>query len=415
MKVGDDYYVMVSKFPSFFYDLSKIKEKWIKVTSQDLAQYGSSYTGVQQSSDDMAKTKADTIKGAKIFLTVADNNHALMSLGSPTVETVNGTKTYRYDLEFNKDTMAQFYSDLTSQYQSAFGDKNPMVFDQATLDYLKSPEFDAAFQYFRKNTTLTLWADKFGIPIRFSYSIRMVPDKSAKNADRQIRTTLTLDLTDINSPTVIDAPVSSMSVEDATIALTGQSKELYEFEKQITVVRALQSKLASYKLINGSYPASLTDLTKSSTVSTGTYAPITKTVPVDVFTGKPFIYTNKGSDYTIVYTEQLPPYHRGDNPQGIYQMNYDYSMRASTPKLTMAAVAGNNTADSKVVSEEAAAQSKIDSDGDGLPDVLEAYLGTNKLKKDTDGDGYSDYEELIKGTDPLGPGNLNKTSGGMLY
>lgn len=44
----------------------------------------------------------------------------------------------------------------------------------------------------------------------------------------------------------------------------------------------------------------------------------------------------------------------------------------------------------------------LDSDGDGLPDLLELSLGTDINQADTDGDGLTDYEEVCyTGTDPL--------------
>jgi hypothetical protein len=46
-----------------------------------------------------------------------------------------------------------------------------------------------------------------------------------------------------------------------------------------------------------------------------------------------------------------------------------------------------------------------DSDGDGLSDLAEAAMGTDKLKKDTDSDGYDDKAEILNGYDPL---NNNK-------
>ena len=48
----------------------------------------------------------------------------------------------------------------------------------------------------------------------------------------------------------------------------------------------------------------------------------------------------------------------------------------------------------------------VDSDGDGLPDVLEAQLGTDPLNPDTDGDGFSnllEYRFRTSGFDPLNP------------
>ncbi|MBP7992158.1 MAG: hypothetical protein KAZ30_00720 [Candidatus Magasanikbacteria bacterium] len=47
-----------------------------------------------------------------------------------------------------------------------------------------------------------------------------------------------------------------------------------------------------------------------------------------------------------------------------------------------------------------------DSDGDGLPDLLEESLKTNIHKNDTDGDGYNDFTEIKNGYNPLGKGKI---------
>ena len=44
-----------------------------------------------------------------------------------------------------------------------------------------------------------------------------------------------------------------------------------------------------------------------------------------------------------------------------------------------------------------------DADADGLPDRLEAFLGTSMDKPDTDGDNFSDAEELARDSNPLSP------------
>jgi hypothetical protein len=41
-----------------------------------------------------------------------------------------------------------------------------------------------------------------------------------------------------------------------------------------------------------------------------------------------------------------------------------------------------------------------DADSDGLSDMLETAVGTDRLKADTDGDGYKDKDELLTGFDP---------------
>ncbi len=43
---------------------------------------------------------------------------------------------------------------------------------------------------------------------------------------------------------------------------------------------------------------------------------------------------------------------------------------------------------------------EMDTDKDGLPDIFEDAIGTNKTNIDTDGDGYTDEEELLNGYSP---------------
>jgi sugar lactone lactonase YvrE len=46
-----------------------------------------------------------------------------------------------------------------------------------------------------------------------------------------------------------------------------------------------------------------------------------------------------------------------------------------------------------------------DTDGDRLPDAIEAQYGTDPSVADTDGDGIKDGDEVLAGTDPLNPGS----------
>lgn len=48
-----------------------------------------------------------------------------------------------------------------------------------------------------------------------------------------------------------------------------------------------------------------------------------------------------------------------------------------------------------------------DTDSDGLSDVVEEALGTNRDRADSDNDGHDDYTEIINGYNPLGSGKLN--------
>jgi len=48
----------------------------------------------------------------------------------------------------------------------------------------------------------------------------------------------------------------------------------------------------------------------------------------------------------------------------------------------------------------------MDTDNDGLSDIVEDLINTDPLKPDTDNDGYSDLDEVLKGFNPAGDGGM---------
>ncbi|MDB5204209.1 MAG: hypothetical protein JWP09_237, partial [Candidatus Taylorbacteria bacterium] len=431
-KIADNFFVYVTKLPSFFIDITKLKNQWVKITPTDLSSgIGAtfkSFSDVNSKSD--AETKEKFKENINKILIAADKNQALISANEPVSEDINGTKAYRYDLEFNKDTLVSFYSDMTTALNDASTTPETIQSEKSALEYLKSPEFDKAFDYFRKNTTFSIWADANGTPIQVRYSVRVVPEsKTSTPSTNQIKFTATLKLNDINSAINIDEPKDAMSVEDATIALSGITKEQYRFSKQLTNIRTLQSAIGTYKALTGTYPNTLADLMATRgdlkkkfgtpKIEPNIYVPsgtdeqkVLENIPVDVNSGAQYIYANKGTNYALSYQVALPKYVSGTVPSGIY--TYKYETKGGT-RIVMIVLDGNNTANATAVSEEADKQSLIDSDKDGLPDVLEDYIGTNKLKADTDKDGHGDKDELLSGSNPLGAGKLtgNMYSSGL--
>ena len=72
---------------------------------------------------------------------------------------------------------------------------------------------------------------------------------------------------------------------------------------------------------------------------------------------------------------------------GLPEFNYEYRLRASNDV-------------SEATSLPLLAAGATDSDGDGLPDYLEAQLGTNPINADSDGDGLPDGWEVKQGLNP---------------
>lgn len=60
----------------------------------------------------------------------------------------------------------------------------------------------------------------------------------------------------------------------------------------------------------------------------------------------------------------------------------------------------------KDTTKQLATSSTTDTDGDGLSDRTEMWLGTDPANPDTDGDGYNDGLEYQKGYNPLGQDRL---------
>ena len=78
----------------------------------------------------------------------------------------------------------------------------------------------------------------------------------------------------------------------------------------------------------------------------------------------------------------------------------------STPFVVTASSTAATTTEREVKGVELKIDKITDKDGDGLSDLRESALGTDKKNPDTDGDGYLDGEEVANGYNPLGPGKV---------
>jgi hypothetical protein len=77
---------------------------------------------------------------------------------------------------------------------------------------------------------------------------------------------------------------------------------------------------------------------------------------------------------------------------------------ANIPSTAVSAASGSSVTSSSpaVTTNGPVTNYLLDSDGDGLPDWMEALLGTDQFNPDTDGDGLSDGDEVLKyHTNPL--------------
>lgn len=410
-KIGDDFYILANKFPQFFFSPQAVIGKWIKITPQDIAGYGGNYIGINtQNFDTEYRQKKDELINSFLkILKIAEDNKALQVKNSAVRENIENRVAYRYDLEINKDNIANFYKDAVAEFQETPGYLAPK-FSQATLDYLEGPEFDDFIDYLNNNSSLSVWIAPDGIPIKYSYTLKVVPsDLKGQLAERQIKQTVEIILKNVNKEAKIDKPAEFISLEDAVVAVSGITREEYVFQNKIRAVEKVRGALNAYKATAKLYPDSLNDLTRKYNDFLQDYGSDRKLLDV---VPEGFVYKKSGDGYVLNYEVLLPPVEKISSLYAIYKTYYSDEYKIGqyggrTSKLGLKITDGKNTATDKYLSNEAFDLSSIDSDGDKISDSLEQYIGSNKTKKDTDSDGYSDYDEIISGNNPLGPGKLN--------
>jgi hypothetical protein len=447
IKKAEDYFVRINKMPTFFFfDFSSIKKQWVQIDLEDETlefisprtvqdaltdEFGlfgvNTSTSNTQSSEDAGKNAKDA---ALMVLSVGEKT-GFIGVGDPSSETRNGEKTLRYPIRFEKTKLKAFYTELTKALKDRFGDSAATRYDEQMAKQLEQKNVGELIDYLNNSSAINMWvAQKTGYPIAFEYSTHVAPRATTGPASKkQFRATLSITLSDINKSNAIETPKDAISTEDATILMSGISKETYRFNQQTRNISSIKRALSTYENITGSYPNTLSELTKTGSEILKlhpnpptdkkpqnifddryyTNRKLLEKVPVDTYTKKPFAYAKDSNNFSLSYTIELPPYERGIRVDyGI--MNNDYK------KISLKYITGTNTADESVDSREAVSANNQDTDKDGVSDAFEVYMGTDKNKKDTDNDGVDDQKELNSMSNPLGPGRLEyrRSGGGSL-
>jgi hypothetical protein len=408
LKKGEVVYGIIRKFPGIlFFDPTPLKNKWVQMPLNEIG------SALPFASVDVEKTREKQdifLKQLVRMYAHAQETGVMTFIPGQNPDAAMPDSIKYYTATYAREKLPDYYKTLSQELTTQYGSDTLMVFDQKTLDYLNGNSFTEQFNYAKENAVFAMWLDtKTGLPAQFTYTLRVIPpDSVVKLKDIQYKLTATLKLTDINKPAAIDAPAEFITLDDAQMLLSGQTKEEYYYAKQLGNVAAIRRGLDTYQMYAGSYPDSLDKLTGTYSeaqklnpnpapgylASAGSYydtAKIMPVVPTDPFTKKPYPYENKGGDYSLTYTIERPP--ATTQPKSLI---YDPNAYANV-------ISGINTATSKVLSVEGEA----DSDKDGITDGAEQKCGTDIQKADTDGDGFSDREEIIGGYNPAGFGKLS--------
>lgn len=438
VKVGPNLYARINTFPAFFIDLSKVKDKWILITEDELqSNLGYSFGSVLgiANEEEVVGDNEDDVKPSDVkaqlveVLEFANQKQVFEVVGDPVKNTSNKSNVvYQYEVKPNLANIISFAKELPSHMKGKFGDKYIGKNDDNTdtIKQLESPEFAYYFNYYRENTVTVVGVDTKG---RLAY-IDMKSKVAFKDSkfDKQLETNITLLLDNVNGKNEVYAPSNPIPYLDAYSDVTGRSKEMIQLDQQSQRVREIKYAIEDYMKFSGEAPVMLEDL-KTSTAKLASasttfpslsnkdsdnyylrYIYATSTRPIyrgtftDVYTGQRFTYQKTGkTTYQLIYEIKLPPVPKDIREIGytIGEYNYRYST-ASKSIMSLRFVGGPNTATELDMSKEAAAAKNSDKDSDGLSDSMEAYLGTDLNKADTDGDKVDDLNEINKGTNPKG-------------
>lgn len=233
VKKAEDLFVRVDKFPgAFFFDLSKVKGKWVKISPSDLG--GDSGFGSPASFIEFSKGNGTMMRQLRDIQAVAKEKGFLKTSGPSATETVNGVRARHLRVTIQKDRFTDFYLTAAQTLQDKYGDDAILKREDKEFLQLQSPEGAEMLDYISRNLAIDLWLNpKTGDPVRINYSLRLVPpDAAIKAKDTEYLLGMAVDLKDINSTPAIEAPAETISFDEARSLVTGESMEDIQKSKQ---------------------------------------------------------------------------------------------------------------------------------------------------------------------------------------
>ena len=221
LKKNKDYYFKINNIPSLFLGmLSNAKGVWVKISPEEK---GDDYSynplssialGLPKQEESYKEWRAEVVNLLHMAVKFADEEKLMSFKKKPSAEKIDGRTLYRHELDMKKEKILPFYEKLLAEAQKS-EIKNYLFEDSGFVEYLKSEEFDAVFDYYQKNIFVTLWTDAKGFPAMFEYRFRIVPsDEVEQMKDKQINLAIVLKISDINKPIVIETPSGAKSLDE---------------------------------------------------------------------------------------------------------------------------------------------------------------------------------------------------------
>ncbi len=222
LKKDSDYFIKINNIPSLFLGaLSSVKGEWVKLTtaSESSNRYDE-LSLIAKSLPEMEQTykenKEEFSKIIKKVVQFADEEKLIEFGKKPSSEKIADRTLYRYDIKIRKEAVVPFYKKLLAEASNGeYKNYQFIINDPGLLEYFESNEFEEIFDYYNKNTFLTVWTDKAGFPAQIEYRMRVVPsEKVTQLSDKQANIVFTFSILDINQEVIIDTPSNAKNLKD---------------------------------------------------------------------------------------------------------------------------------------------------------------------------------------------------------
>jgi len=220
IKKGDTVYGKIKEAPLLgFFDLTAVKNKWVKIEKDDLGKIG--FENIDQKLQQENQTKILLL--VKSYLQILKEEKVL-SVVKELPKTKDKDRTfYHYLININSDKTAIIYERLNAEINKQFGTDDEYI-SADLIAYLRGSEAAKINKNSLQNTQTEIWIDTKNFwPHKFvSNSVFVPPDNIEKLKDKQYRAQVIFDLYDVNKTVTIDAPTEYISVIDAQGLVTGK-------------------------------------------------------------------------------------------------------------------------------------------------------------------------------------------------
>jgi hypothetical protein len=256
LKKGKVYYFRINNIPSILGELSSYKGIWVKVDPDSVSSesgygsFSSLSTQLPKIEEAYKKNRQESLELLRNAAKIADEERLFSFKRTPYAERVEGRQLYRYDLEFRRDSIVNFYKRIVEEVANTQNSGlKTLVVDKGFEEYLQSKEFKEVYDYFNENTSLTVWVDAGGYPVRSEYQVRLVPpDTAVALKDKQAKLILSWDYTNINDAVNIEAPDNARPIQEIIEELSVNSRGGMDAARASGIDASIKANLSSARV-----------------------------------------------------------------------------------------------------------------------------------------------------------------------